>query len=375
MDLHQRLLDRFFELVKIDAPTRKEDKIAAFLKQELIALGCEVKEDNAGELIGGTANNIFANLKGTHPNSANLPTIMLSAHMDGVSPCEGIEPQLIDGVITSKGDTILGSDDKSGVVAILEGIRRLQEANEPYCNIQIVFTVAEEGGVNGSKNMDKSLLNADFGYVLDSSGAPGQMVYAAPGINKFKVTLHGKAAHAGIAPENGLNAIYVLSQALVNFPQGRRDEETTANIGPIKGGSATNVVVDLVEVTCEARSLIAEKLEIISNDIVKAFEDAAKANNTTVEIEVIPSYGGYKLDHDLPLIKIAKEAAEALNLPVELKRSGGGSDANNINNYGVPCIPLATGMTNVHTKDEYILEEHLEQITQWVSEILKTACK
>ncbi len=374
MDRNERLLQGFYELIQVDCPTRQEAEIATLLKTKLTDLGFSIEEDNAGERIGGNANNIFAFLAGTAPNAASLPTLMMTAHMDCVNPCCGIEPVLRDGIIYSKGDTILGGDDKSGIIAILEGVRRLQEDNVPLCNLQVVFTVAEEGGVNGSKNMDASKIKADFGYVFDSGGAPGKIVYAAPGIHKIHATVKGKAAHAGVAPEKGINAIYVLSKALANFPQGRMDEETTANIGTISGGNATNVVADHAEVLVETRSLIKEKLDAMTKTIVDTFENAAKEYGAEVEIAVNPSYGSYKLDQDLPVIALAKKAAEALGLEVVLQRSGGGSDANNFNAH-IPTVPLGTGMTNVHTTDECLKVEHLQQTCDWVVSILKLASK
>ncbi len=372
MDRNERLLQGFYELIGIDCPTRQEAEVAALLKTKLVDLGFSVEEDNAAERIGGNANNIFAFLQGTAPNASSLPTIMMSAHMDCVNPCCGIEPVIRDGVIYSKGDTVLGGDDKSGIIAILEGVRRMQEDGIPFCNVQVVFTVAEEGGVNGSKNMDASKIKADFGYVFDSGGAPGHIVYAAPGINKINAVVKGKAAHAGVAPEKGINAIYVLSKALANFPQGRKDEETTANIGTIGGGNATNVVAEHAEVLVETRSLIKEKLDAMTKTIVDNFEGAAKEFGAQVEISINPSYGSYKLDHELPVIALAKKAAEALGLEVVLKRSGGGSDANNFNAC-IPTVPLGTGMTNVHTVDECIKVEHLQQTCDWVVSILKFA--
>ncbi len=374
MTPQERLLQGFIELITIDSPTRGEEKIAALLRTKLQELGFDdISEDNAATAIGGTTNNMFGYLAGTAPLADTLPTIMLSAHMDCVPPCHGIEPQIIDGIITSKGDTILGGDDKSGVIAILEGLRRLKEENVPLCNIQIIFTVAEESGVNGSRNMDKSKIKADFGYVLDSGGAPGTIINAAPGINKFTVKITGKAAHAGLAPETGVNAIVVAAKALQKFPQGRKDHETTANVGTISGGNATNIVADYAEVVCEARSLQATSLEAITKDIVSAFESTAAENNAQIHIDIHNSYGSFKLEPTMPAIVLAKEAAENLGLPVSIHATGGGSDANNFNTYGVPTVPLGTGMSKVHTTEEFISVEHLEQCCQWVVAILKRA--
>lgn len=375
MDKHQRLLDGFFELVTIDCPTGKEDEVAALLKEKLLSLGFEVSEDSAGEAIGGKANNLFGFLASPLENPEQYPTVLLSAHMDCVNPCEGIEPQLIDGIITSKGNTILGGDDKSGVIAIIEGIRRLQEEKLPFCNVQIVFTVAEEGGVNGSKHMDQSKIKADFGYVFDTEADPGRIVYTAPGVTRMKIRVHGKASHAGAAPEKGINAIVAAAKAIVLLPQGRIDEETTANVGTINGGVATNIVPDFVEISYEVRSRNAELLAKITQDVVNTIENTAKEYSATAEVEVNKNYGAFKLDTNSKVIEIAKNAAEKIGLPVILETSGGGSDANNFNNYNVPTVPLATGMMDVHTANEYIKAEHLEQSCQWVMAILQEATK
>ncbi len=376
MSKQERLIAGFLELVSIDSPTNGEREIADLLKIKLQELGFnDITEDNAGVALGGNAGNIFAFLPSNAPNAHELPTIMLSAHMDCVSPCHGVKAQIHDGVITSKGDTVLGSDDKSGIIAILEGIKRLKEENSPFCNVQVIFTVAEENGVNGSRNMDKSKIKADFGYVLDSGGAPGKIVYSAPGINRFNIKIKGKAAHAGVAPESGINAIIVAANALKQFPQGRIDAESTANVGSIKGGSVTNIVADFAEITCEARSLEAKTLERITQDIVNAFENAAKESQAQVDIEIKKSYGSYKLEHDAKVIQLAKQAAENIGLTVNIASTGGGSDANNFNDFGLPTVPLGTGMSKVHTTEEFITVEHLEQTCELVVEILKLASK
>ncbi len=374
MQKEERLVAEFLELIHIDSPSGNEARISAVLQAKLHALGFEdISEDCAGSAIGGTANNLFAYLPGTSPHAETLPTIMFSAHMDCVPPCLGIEGTIKDGLITSKGDTILGADDKSGIAAILEGIRRIREKNIPHCTIQVIFTVAEETGVSGSRHMDVSKIRADFGYVLDSGGVPGQIVYAAPGIHTFTIGIKGKAAHAGIAPETGINAIVVAAKALAQCPQGRIDHETTANIGTIHGGTANNIVADYAEVVCEARSLNAESLEKITKQIVDIFEQKAQEHHAEANIEVYSNYASYKLNHGLPVIRLAQKAAEAIGLSVHIETTGGGSDANHFNAYGIPTVPLGTGMSNVHTTDEYITVEHLEQTCQLVVSLIECA--
>lgn len=366
----ERMLAEFFELVKIKCSTRAEREVADVLKARLAGLGLIVTEDNVGEKIGGNTGNVIGYLDG---NAADAPVLMLSAHMDCVEPCAGIQPVLKDGVITSAGDTILGSDDKAGVVAILEALRVIAEQKISHGGIQVVFTVAEEGGLNGSKNMDKSLLKADMGFALDSSGEPGKIITMAPGQNKIQVIIHGKTAHAGIAPEEGINAIVVAGKALAELKDGRIDEETTANVGNIKGGGATNIVPDHVEITCEARSRNMDKLEAQTKHMVDTFERVAAANGARAEVKVTKAYGPYVLTADMPVVVLAGKAAEAAGLTPKLQGTGGGSDANFFNSYGVPCAVLGVGMNKVHTTDEYIKEADLYKTAELVVSIIKTA--
>ena len=247
----ERLLAEFFELTKIDSPTMNERQIADLLKNRLDSMGMEVSEDEAGLTIGGNCGNILAYLKGNFPMA---PVVLLSAHMDTVDPCLNIEPVLQDGLITSAGSTILGADDKAGIAPIMEALRTIQEQSIPHGDIQVIFNVAEEGGLHGSKNLDKTLLKADLGFVLDCSGGPGEIILAAPGQNRINVTIKGRASHAGVVPEGGISAIVVAAKAIASMQTGRIDDETTSNIGTIQGGRATNIVAERVEITCETRS-------------------------------------------------------------------------------------------------------------------------
>lgn len=368
----KRLLEEFLELVKVDSPTRKERAVAEVIKTKLVALGAEISEDDAGEKLGGNCGNIFAYIKG---NVSDAPTIMLSAHMDCVSPCEGVVPIVENGIIRTNGQTVLGGDDKGGIAAILEGIRSLKEQNIPFGDVQVVLTIAEEGGVNGSKNLDKSFLKADFGYALDGTGAPGQIINMAPGQNKINIVVHGTTAHAGIAPEEGVNAIILAGKALSQIKQGRIDFETTANIGSINGGGATNIVPDRIEIVAEARSRNMKKLKAQTEHMVKTFENIVSENGGRAEVTVNKAYEPFVLAEDEPSVKLAVKASEACGLATKVLATGGGSDANFFCSYGVPCVVLSIGMSKVHTKEEYISEEHLQQTTHLVMEILKQAAK
>lgn len=366
----KRMLDEFYELIQIKCSTRAERQVADVVKQKLADLHMEVSEDDTGSKIGGNCGNVFAYLPGTVDQA---PAVLFTAHLDCVEPCGGITPVLKDGIITSAGDTILGADDKSGVVAILEALRQVKEQNIPHGNIQVVFTVAEEGGLNGSKNMNPASLKADFGYALDSSGSPGEIVNMAPGQNKIDITVYGKKAHAGVAPEEGVNAIVLAGKALAQVKDGRIDPETTANIGSIKGGTATNIVPDVVEIKAEARSRNKEKLAAQTEHMRQVFEETIKAAGGRAEVKISKEYDAYVLPETAPVVNLARQAAETIGLKPVIKATGGGSDANYFNSYGVPTAVLGTGMSKVHTTDEFIKEEDLYNIGEFALAIIQAA--
>ncbi len=368
----ERVLAEFFELVQINCLSKNEREVADLLTKRLEELGGTVQEDTAHHILGGNTGNLVANFKGTKDG---VPKIMLTAHMDCVAPCANIKPQLVDGVLKSDGTTILGGDDKGGVVAILETLRVLQEQNIPHGDLQIIFSVCEELGVAGAKNIDQSLLDAEFGYALDSSGRPGKIINVAPGQNKLFVKIHGKTAHGGVEPELGINAIKAAGEILMKVPSGRIDEETTCNIGIINGGSATNIVPDLVEIACDARSRNQEKLDNLTATMVDAFENSCTMEGVKVEVDVRKSYGSYNLDVDSKCIQLAKEAAEKLGLPANISGTGGGSDANHYNGFGIPTTVLGTGMTKAHTVNETLLEEDLYATAEWTLKIVALAAE
>lgn len=368
----ERILTEFFELVRTDSPTKNERFIANMLKNRLQNLGMTVTEDNVGQVIGGNCGNVLAYLKGTLPMA---PIVLFSAHMDTVQPCLNIEPVLNDGLITSAGPTILGADDKSGIVPILEALRTIQEQAIPHGDIQVIFSVAEEGGLNGSKNIEKKQLKADLGFVLDSGGKPGEIILEAPGQDRINITINGKAAHAGVEPENGISAIVVAAKAISRLQTGRIDEETTSNVGTIQGGRATNIVADRVEVTCETRSRNLGKLERLTAQMCNAFKHCAEEVGAISEIEVLRLYDPLIIAAESKIAALTVQAVKSAGLTVEFGVTGGGSDANNFNRYGVPCVVLGTGMQKYHTTDESIEEEDLYRSAKLVLEIIKAVAR
>lgn len=354
-----RLVNTFLELVRIDSPTGHEAQIAEVLIGRLRDLGLSVRQDTAG--------NVIATLDG------DGEPVLLSAHMDTVEPGRGIQPQVEDGVIRSDGTTVLGSDDKSGIAVILEVLQRLQEAGEKHVPMEIVLTVSEEGGLVGAKNLDASSLRSKKGLVLDSGGPIGTIVRQAPAQDSVHIVVHGKASHAGAEPEKGINAIVVASEAIANMPLGRIDQETTANIGKIAGGLATNIVPDRVEMWGEARSLDSAKLEAQTRRMAEAAEAAAARHKARAEVKVTRAYETYRLADSHPWIRHLVGACKALGMDPILQSSGGGSDANIFNARGIQAVPVSTGMAKVHTTEEHIAIADMTAAAEFVHKAVTIA--
>ncbi len=358
----QRLLAEFLELVQINCSSRAERPMADALIPKLQALGFSVEEDNAGQTIGGNAGNVIARLAGPAPG----PTLLLCAHMDRVTPGQNIQPTVVDGVIRSDGTTILAADDVSGLVAILEGVRRAQEDGVQLPSLEVVFTIAEEGGLFGAKACDASQLHADMGFFFDSNGPVGTIIVQAPSQNSMEFVVEGRAAHAGVNPEAGINALQIAAQGVAAMKLGRIDAETTANIGVFQAGSATNIVPDRATLKGEARSLDPEKLEKQTDHMVACLRSAAQAGGALCQETVNLSYPGYRFEEDHPVVQRAVQAAKAARLDVTLKGTGGGSDANVFNGKGIPSLVFGMGYTDVHSTKESLPVAELERSAQLV---------
>ncbi len=352
-----RLIQTFLDLVAIDSPSGQEAAISQDLARRLAALGGAVESDEHGNLIarwpGGSGD-----------------WLMLSAHMDTAGADTGIEPQIRDGVIYSDGTTILGGDDKSGVAAILEVIQSLREDGTAHPPLEVVISVSEEMGLRGAKLLDKSKLLARRGCVLDSGGPIGTIVTSAPSQDSLRITVFGKKAHAGSEPERGINAIRVAAEAIAAMPLGRIDAETTANIGVIQGGTATNIVPDEVHIRGEARSHSNEKLAAQVATMAAAFQDAAERNGARVEFKITRSYNTYRLTEDTPVVAHAMAAARRLGCTPALHASGGGSDANIYAEHDITCAVISTGMAEVHTPQEHIAIADMVDATRLLAEII-----
>jgi tripeptide aminopeptidase len=353
----QRLLDTFLTLVQIDSPSGHEAAISAELAGRLRDLGLEVTVDPLGNVLG-------------RQRGRGEP-LLLSAHMDTVAPGRGIKPVVRDGVVYSDGTTILGGDDKSGVAVILEVLAVLR-AGRLLPSVEVAFSVGEEIGLVGAKAMDVTWFEAKEALVLDAGGLLHSLVYGSPSSDKFDATIHGRAAHAGVSPEDGISAIVIAAQAIAQMPLGRIDPETTANIGLIQGGSAVNIVPDLVQIRGEARSHDLAKLDAQIASMRTALEGAVAAHEgAALELTINRTYEAYRLEMDAPLIRRVAAALEAMGEdPPIFHLTGGGSDANIWNARGIAAVPISTGMQAVHTPQESIAVADMVRCAELVLHLL-----
>lgn len=368
----ERLIKQFIELVQIDSETKEEAKIANYLKETFTSLGLTVVEDNSVLKTGFGANNLICTWKG---NSDLHDTIFFAAHMDTVKPGKNIKPIIENNCIKSNGKTILGADDKAAIAVMVELIHIIKEQNVTHGDIQFIFTVGEESGLVGAKAIDTSLIHASYGYVLDSDGEVGSVVAQAPYQYKISTKIFGKSAHAGIAPEKGISAINVAAKAIAKMNLGRIDEETTANIGYFKGGKQTNIVCDYVEILAEARSLQKKKVDHTVQHIKQTFDQVVHLFGATSAIDIVEMYPGYHLKQTDPVIKLALQSVQQIGLTPRIIKSGGGSDANIFNSYGLPTGNLAVGYENIHTKNEKIPVQQLINLTKLVCQIVNNSTK
>lgn len=352
----ERLLKTFLEYVQIDSESTHEGAIAARITQDLKAIGCQVSVDDSGEKTGSETGNLYCTLPGT----AEGEPILFAAHMDTVVPGVGVKPIIEDGIIRSSGDTVLGGDDKSGIAAIVEALRTIVEQNLPHPTIEALFTVCEEVGLRGSRNMDYGRITAKRAAVLDSSGDAGKIITAAPGQYKLNAAIIGRRAHAGVAPEEGISAVQVLCEAVSKMKLLRIDEETTANIGTISAQYATNIVPERAELVGECRSRRDDKLEAQGRHMMDCLQAACDKYGAALEGGLTKSYSAYSYSEDDPFVQELMAACRKAGLEPSLAASGGGSDANNMSANGLKALVLGTGMAKVHTVEEEITVKNLE---------------
>jgi tripeptide aminopeptidase len=368
--MEDRVLDTFIQLVKIDSETYQEAAIVDFVCELARACGLEYYVDNAGKAIGGEAGNVYIKIPAA---GVDAPPIIFSAHLDTVSPGKGVDALVRKDRVVSGGDTILGADCKAGLAVAIELMRLSREDGLRHGPLELVFTVAEEKQLLGARNLEWDRLKARHAFVLDGAGGVGEVINESPTQDNLRFVFKGKAAHAGVEPEKGTNAIYGASWAISLMRLGRIDTETTANIGVIAGGRAVNIVPDRVEVEGEVRSLDLKKLENQKKTMMRAAMEAEVSVGVGVEVKVERAYDGFKIDPKDPLVLLAGEAGKAMGMKIDVKHSGGGSDANILNAFGIKSVVLSMGAREPHTTHEYLEVQELHRLVRFCSEIAASA--
>lgn len=348
-------------LCEIPSPSRQEGEVAEMVRTELRALGAEVQEDGAAIALPAGCGNIVGRFPATAPGGV---PIMFAAHLDTVPVSGPIEVELVDGELTNRHPTILGGDNKSAVAVVLQAMRRVIEEGRPHAGVELVFTPCEEIGLRGAHAFDASPLHARFGFVFDHTGPVGDIVSSAPSLHRIDATFIGRSAHAGITPETGRSAVLAAARAVARMPLGRIDPETTANIGTIAGGTATNVVAERCMVTAEARSRDERALAVQLTAMLDALTWAASECEVDLETRVEKEFTAYRLGESEPQMRLAMEALASLGHTPRLVPSGGGSDVNAFIRNGFPAVNLCNGMIDPHTPQERIALTSLEQMLE-----------
>jgi tripeptide aminopeptidase len=364
----ERIRQEFVQLTAIDSVSFREREMADCLRGKLEAMGFAVYEDDAGKTYGGNAGNVYGFLKGTLPGEP----LLLAAHMDTVQP--GIGKQAIfaeAGRITSDGTTVLGADDVAGIVEILEGIRSLQEAGIAHRDVEVLFPIGEELYDKGTKQFDFAKLQAKEAYVLDLSGPIGTAALRAPSIISFRITIKGKAAHAGFEPEKGIHAIALMSKVITQLRQGHIDEETTFNIGTIAAEGMSNIVPETCTCEGEVRSFSHEKALQCLKQTEKLLADTLDGTGAQYTLESTVNIEAYRIEATEPVVTRFVKACEGMGLDSELTDTFGGSDNNVFATKGIRGIVLSCGMYQVHSVKEYTRLQDLAMGAELVGRLLQ----
>jgi tripeptide aminopeptidase len=370
----ERLAKTFIDLCEIDSPSNKEAGIANRLRELFSTLGADaLQEDDSATHTGADCGNLLVRFDGR----LELAPVFFCCHMDTVQPGEGVRVVRRGDIFSSRGDTILGADDKSGIAIFIEVMQILRENNIPHGPVEFLFTTSEEIGLLGAKALNFPNLRATLGYALDTTGTD-RVVIGAPAANRLLIEIIGLAAHAGLNPEKGINAIQIGAQAITRLALGRLDDESTANIGIIAGGTATNIIPDKVVIKGEVRSHSQEKLLRYTATIREQFEqvvdehtDPARGNdNPALKFTVKEEYPMMKIELYDPVILRIERAAARLNRKLLYTAAGGGSDANIFCSRGRSCAIIGTGMNNVHSTDEFINLQDMVRTAELVLAIL-----
>jgi tripeptide aminopeptidase len=350
----ERLVREFVRLCEIESVSKNERAMADAVTTELRELGLDVSEDASSAATGSNAGNLLARI----PPPEGARTILLCAHLDTVPLDAPVEVEEVEGVLANRNEAILGADNKAAVAVILAAARKAVQGSTPV-GLEILFTTCEELALRGAKEFDLAALKSDFGFVFDHASPIGELILAAPTYFNIEGRFRGKAAHAGLCPEKGHNAIEAAAAAVAATRFGRLDAQTTTNVGRIEGGTASNVVAERCYLQCEARSTDHERAGAVATSIVDAMTEAASDRECDLEIHVEELFRSYKVPRGAAPVEAATRALEAVGIEPRPISTGGGSDANVFQARGFQCLNVANGTQAAHQPDERVTVDAL----------------
>ena len=356
--------ERMMRYVRCASISGNEAAFYQILVDELTTLGFAVSPCLRAE--GGLPTpNLYASLPGQGE------PLLFSAHMDTVSHDGEIEPYIENGVMRARGNSILGADDKSGIAAIMEATARVVHANKAHIPIELLFTVGEEAGLAGAKAADYSLIKSKWAYVFDSSAPFGGIVVCSPQIRQYHLSIRGRAAHAAIHPEQGVNALVVAAKIIAAVDWGRAGEANTMNAGNFKAEGATNVICDYAEFEAETRSFEPDGAVALGESIREKAREVCLKHGAELTFEERLQIPGFSLGTDVPSLAPLLRAFARHGVTPSFVTSYGGSDANFFNANGISSVDISTGMRQSHSPNESILVDELEKITDVIAEIMQ----
>jgi tripeptide aminopeptidase len=353
----ERLVADFVRLCEIESPSQRERGVAQAVAGDLRELGLEVEEDGSAAQTGSDTGNLFARIEG--PEGAR--SVLLCAHLDTVPLAAPVNVVHENGALRNGNEAILGADNKAAVATIIAAARRLVAEGSPV-GVELLFTTCEERALDGAKATEPGRLRSEYGFVFDHASPIGEIVVASPTYYRLEARFLGHAAHAGIRPEAGRNAIAAAAKAIAAMPMGRLDDETTANVGLIEGGTAANVVAERCVVELEARSLDDTRAAEVVQAMVDAATEAAAYAECDVETEVERLFRAYRMPRTAPAVEAAAAALQSCGFEPSYIATGGGSDANVFVAAGLPVVNVANGTERNHQPDESVTVEALEQM-------------
>lgn len=362
------------KFLSVEGVTGEEKAIAAAVSSELKKVGVPgsaIRFDKVNKRIAlpTQTGNLIVNLKGTRKG----PRIAFSTHLDTVPLCAGAKPKRKGDRIVSDGKTALGGDNRTGCAVLVTLAETLLKHKLPHPPITLLFTVREESGLHGARELDLAELDGATMCFNFDGGPAAELITGAVGQDNWEAEIVGKASHAGVAPEKGISATLVAATALVEAQRGgwvgkvvKPEGQGTSNPGIFGGkdgkaaGDATNVVTDYVYVRGEARSRDAKFAAAIADAYEEAFKKAESAvkdsagETAKVKFSKQHAYPPFNLKDESPILTHAKRAAESLGFTPKVVFSNGGLDANWLVKNGIPTVTFGAGQNEVHTIKEYV---------------------